>query len=105
MSRHGMRHDRKVQPTVSAPVHRSAAVAALPPVRGLQGRLGNQATQRFAAGLQRKPTVSAPDHPLERQADQIADQVLRMPAQDVIQRACRECEEEQKAQLVQRRRV
>src|SRR3954468_2298386 len=78
---------------VSATGQRSAATATL------QERLGNQATQRFAAGLQRKPSVSAPDHPLERQADVVADRVMRMSGKDVVQRACKECEEEKKEPL------
>jgi hypothetical protein len=72
-------------------------VAPTPPARTLQERLGNHAAQRFVARLQRKPTVSAPDDPLERQADVVADRVMRMSEEDVVQRVCK-CEEEKKEQ-------
>lgn len=40
-------------------------------------------------------SVGAPDDPLEQEADQMADTVMRMP---LIQRKCAHCEEEEKAQ-------
>jgi hypothetical protein len=55
--------------TVSDTVQASAAA----PRRTLQERLGNHAAKRFAARLQRKPSVSAPHDPLERQADSVAE--------------------------------
>jgi Domain of unknown function (DUF4157) len=45
---------------------------------------------RLATGAQAKLAVSSPDDPLERQADQVADRVMRMPAPQV-QRACSGC--------------
>ncbi|MXV49680.1 DUF4157 domain-containing protein [Pedobacter sp. HMF7647] len=48
--------------------------------------------------VQYKLTVGAPDDPLEREADAVADQVMRMPENGFIQRKCSHCEEEEKAQ-------
>lgn len=52
------------------------------------------------AGLfvQTKLTVGAPDDPLEREADDTADRVMRMPETSFIQRKCAHCEEEEKIQ-------
>lgn len=49
--------------------------------------------------IQCKLTVGAINDPLETEADTMADQVMRMPAQSFIQRKCKHCEEEEKAQL------
>lgn len=46
---------------------------------------------------QAKLTVGAPDDAFEKEADQVADQVMRMP-EPGVQRMCSECEEEQKIQ-------
>lgn len=48
------------------------------------------------AGLfyQPKLSVGSPDDPLEREADDIADRVMRMPESSFIQRKCTHCEEE-----------
>lgn len=57
-----------------------------------------------APSIQRKPTTSSPGDPFEREADDVADRVMRMveptpisstPAE--IQRKCAGCEEEEKA--------
>jgi uncharacterized protein DUF4157 len=48
--------------------------------------------------IQRKLTVGAVDDPLEDEADNMADKVMRMPEQNFIQRKCTHCEEEEKAQ-------
>ncbi|MDB5014960.1 MAG: hypothetical protein JWQ25_3162 [Daejeonella sp.] len=52
------------------------------------------------AGLfvQTKLSVGAPDDPLEREADSVADKVMRMPEQNFAQRKCAECEDEKKIQ-------
>jgi hypothetical protein len=61
-----------------------------------------------APPIQRKPTISSPGDPFEREADDVADRVMRMveltpigstPA--AIQRKCAGCEEEEKAGLAQ----
>jgi hypothetical protein len=56
--------------------------------------------------IQAKLKVGAVDDPLEREADRVADQVMRMPAPEVattpaplqISRKCADCEDEQKLQ-------
>lgn len=47
-----------------------------------------------------KATVSSPGDPYEREADEVADKVMRMPAPagDGLQRKCAGCEEENKVQ-------
>lgn len=65
----------------------------------------NPVWARLALGIQPKLTVGAPDDAFEREADQVADQVMRMPEPDVapaaatprVQRLCAECEEEMQA--------
>ena len=51
---------------------------------------------------QAKLTVGAPDDAFEKEADQVADQVMRMP-EPGVQRMCAECEEEKEDQGVVRR--
>ncbi|MEP7377630.1 MAG: DUF4157 domain-containing protein, partial [Chitinophagaceae bacterium] len=48
--------------------------------------------------VQCKLTVGAPDDPFEREADEMADKIMRMPEQNFIQRKCSHCEEEEKIQ-------
>jgi len=48
--------------------------------------------------IQRKLMVGAVDDPLEDEADNMADKVMRMPEQNFIQRKCAHCAEEEKAQ-------
>jgi hypothetical protein len=48
--------------------------------------------------IQCKLTVGAVDDPLEAEADAMADKVMRMPENTFIQRKCKHCEEEEKAQ-------
>lgn len=45
--------------------------------------------------VQAKLTVGAPDDPYEREADKMADTVMRMPEQPFVQRKCQQCEEEE----------
>src|SRR5215213_4212569 len=62
-----------------------------------------------AIPIQTKLTVGAPDDPLEKEADQVADTIMRMPEKNDklffggdtvgsigIQRKCKQCEEEDK---------
>ena len=53
--------------------------------------------QRFS--IQCRLSVGAPDDPMEREADDMADRVMRMPEPAFIQRKCAHCEEEEKARL------
>jgi len=48
--------------------------------------------------VQCKLTVGSINDPLEHEADAMADKVMRMPEQGLIQRKCAHCEEEEKAQ-------
>lgn len=41
-------------------------------------------------------TVGAPDNPYEKEADSVADQVMRMAEQNFVQRKCAHCEKEEK---------
>ncbi|HYY95899.1 MAG TPA: DUF4157 domain-containing protein, partial [Pyrinomonadaceae bacterium] len=63
-------------------------------------------TPLTAPAIQRKPTVSSPGDPFEREADDVAEKVTRMavPALGVsapaaIQRKCAQCEDEEKERL------
>jgi hypothetical protein len=83
----------------------------------LQRSIGNQATQRLIKShcFQAKLSVSSPEDPLEEEADQVADTVMRMPdpsatvkpnfstrtQMPLIQRKCSECEEEMQRQPVE----
>lgn len=49
--------------------------------------------------IQRKLTVGAADDPLEDEADQMADKVMRMPDPSFVQRKCASCEEEDRVRL------
>ncbi|PSL43056.1 outer membrane protein OmpA-like peptidoglycan-associated protein [Chitinophaga niastensis] len=46
-----------------------------------------------------KLSVGAPDDPLEQEADNMADKVMRMPDTSFLQRKCAHCEEEDKVRL------
>lgn len=48
--------------------------------------------------VQRKLAIGSVDDPLEKEADTMADRVMRMPEQNVIQRKCAACESEEKLQ-------
>ena len=83
----------------------SPRAAASPPRSGLRSRLGNQNLQVLlrARLLQTRLTVSDPHDPFEREAESVADQVMRMPDASErtvarspirIQRACTKCQDE-----------
>src|SRR5262245_43848951 len=57
-------------------VRRQTDASQTHPLLQLQRTLGNRAVHRF---LQAKLTVSHPDDPYEREADRVADTVMRMP--------------------------
>ncbi len=48
--------------------------------------------------IQPKLTVGAPDDPYEKEADAVADKVMRMPEQNFVQRKCADCEKNEKLQ-------
>lgn len=87
-------------------------------VMSLHGAIGNQGVQRLLRSrvVQAKLAVSQPNDPYEREADRVADQVLKMPEPGAegaavqghrqstqIQRMCVECEEEE--ETIQRKEV
>jgi len=83
---------------------RSARPAPPPhPLVALQRSAGNQVVAALLSrSIQRTPAVSAPGDLLEQEADQVADQVMRMVAPRAassaplaVQRMCAGCEEEQ----------
>jgi len=104
----------KVQgkPARGNPVRRRAAAApsAGHPLANLQRSVGNQAVQRLISSpyIQAKLQVSTPGDRYEREADRVADTVMRMPEPQSdsgatvsnrtqisrIQRKCSECEKE-----------
>ncbi len=49
--------------------------------------------------IQTKLTVGAPDDPYEKEADAMADKVMRMPEHSFVQRKCAECSEEDEKQV------
>src|ERR671918_2647855 len=72
----------------------AAAFAPLHPILQLQQTNGNQAVQRLLRSrtIQAKLAISRPDDVYEQEADQVAEQVMRMP-DPVIQRTCSACAE------------
>lgn len=126
-----------------AVVHRKPAAAAranatavtarpVPATRNLQQRIGNSGTQALAARattrslstpmplVQTSLTVSQPGDPYEKEADSVADKVMRMPASqslpapDIsaapataapVRRACAECKQEMEEEHVQRQQA
>ena len=98
------------QTRLAAPKAKSDGARAAPALRPT-GPIGNQAALRHLAsaplGIRPKLEIGAVDDPLEREADQVADKVMRMPdpalsfsaAPPKAQRKCAECEEEDKKKL------
>ncbi len=99
-----------------APSAKTDAPRAAAPTRRADGFFGNQAMLRRLSpariGVQPKLEIGAVDDPLEREADRVADEVMRMPAPapsfsdapPQISRKCAACEkeDEEKAQSLQR---
>ena len=81
--------------------------APLIPVSGqqfshLHGAYGNQAIlrtlQHSTPAIQTKLTVNQPGDVYEQEADRVADQVMRMPANAAVQRRCSACAQEERVQ-------
>jgi hypothetical protein len=100
-AQHAVSRDRS-QPAMSP--------AGRPRAAGPDALLGNQAHLRRLSpapvALQARLTVGAVDDPLEREADAVADQVMRMPAHAIVpsatprvSRKCASCESEEKRKL------
>jgi pyrrolidone-carboxylate peptidase len=86
-------------------MHQLSTTTAEPQVQPAQERK-NDAPERSEQPMlliQPKLTVGAPDDPLEREADEMAGKVMRMPENNFIQRKCAHCEEEEKEEKVQRK--
>jgi outer membrane protein OmpA-like peptidoglycan-associated protein len=96
---------RYCSPILSRAAQTAHARLAPAPPRKTQS-LGNQASLRR---LQTKLRVGSVNDPLEREADAVADRVMRMPAPDLslasaptqVSRKCAACEEEDKATMLQ----
>lgn len=97
-----MRTAVKTKPTrrPSAPIPASHAFRAFSgawqdPTRGLNGLLGNQTVQRLIASgaVRPKMSISQPNDPYEREADRVAERVMRMPAPgaEARERTCGAC--------------
>lgn len=80
--------DRRPKANASLPMERRAEQ----PILHLQRTIGNQAVQRLlqSGTLQPKLAISQPDDAYEREADRVAEQVMRMP-EPSLQRACAPC--------------
>ncbi len=72
-----------IAPTVAAAVP-AAAKEVMPSQESLQNGM-KQLPLKYAS-IQPKLTVGAPDDPYEKEADAVAERVMRMPAKDFIQR-------------------
>jgi hypothetical protein len=82
------------------------------PIHRLQRAVGNRATSRFlhSSIIQPKLTISEPGDAYEREADRVADQVMRMSYSGLsiqrsahqISRQCQACEKEQDVDAVNR---
>src|SRR5262245_55495071 len=83
-------------PQADAKVERSVSAAV--PAAAMGARLGNQSmlqVLRTRLSVQPKLDVSDPADPYEREADSVADRVMRMPAEaPAVQRKCAACEDE-----------
>jgi len=64
----------------------------------------NPIWQRLACGVMPKLAVGAPDDPYEREADRVADHVMRMPAPGA-DRACTSCASEQPTRSTEEPRI
>lgn len=80
-------------------LEKAGPVNALDPITSYQQAFGNQAVQRMlqAKVIQAKLVVNPPDDEYEKEADKVADAVMRMP-EPVVQRACPRCKEDEAVQ-------
>lgn len=83
------------QDSVSEPIIAPAASARQ---ESLQQNEPLQANGEASFLLQTKLNVGSPDDPLEKEADAVADRVMRMPEENFIQRKCSSCEQEEEKQ-------
>ena len=62
------------------------------------GKTGGSRAVSQNLNIQRQLTVGKEDDEFEKEADNTADQIMRMPEHNFIQRKCADCEEEEKLQ-------
>ena len=74
----------------------SSAANELPVQESMNDVLYKENIQRLP--IQRKLSIGTVDDPLEYEADAMADQVMRMPESNFIQRKCARCEEGEQVQ-------
>jgi outer membrane protein OmpA-like peptidoglycan-associated protein len=107
---------RAQSPRQPVRVPQSGTVSARSGISRLQRDVGNRGMHRLlqSGAIQAKLTVGPADDHYEREADRVADEVMRMPdpSRDVVQRApvqiqrmCPECEEELHRQPIVVRRA
>ncbi|MGB5818243.1 MAG: DUF4157 domain-containing protein [Saonia sp.] len=63
--------------------------------KSAERHIGNSSVNSI---VQARLQVGAVNDPLEQQADKVADQVMRMPENELVQRKCSACEEEDRIQ-------
>lgn len=93
-------------PAAAGPLWRALSLGVRPNLAAAAGRTGDAAGAGHVATppppIQRKPSLSTPGDPWEREADEVADKIMRMAgpasvgaAPVAIQRKCAACEDEQ----------
>ena len=112
--------DSPRRPATPSMIARKSSEPGWAGTNALKQRLGNQGVRRLmteivgqpkgraqthAPAIQAKLTIDQPGDAHEREADRVADAVMRMPATTTsperVQRVCTECEEEQKHKPIQ----
>jgi Domain of unknown function (DUF4157)/Annexin len=88
---HNMQHSSTISPQIQAAD--AAANTIKPAAEPL--KLDNDKASLQGISIQRKLSIGAADDPLEREADAMADKVMRKPETALVQRKCNHCEEEQ----------
>src|SRR4030095_7987421 len=95
-----------IQTVISSPSPTRTPANELLPVQQQQQQTDKKESL-YQLPIQRKLSVGAADDPLEKEADDMADKVMRMPipepisfsaSKNVISRKCSECEKEEELQ-------
>jgi hypothetical protein len=85
-------------------INETAEATALPAAQKLDSQTPESDLPDHSPIVQCKLQVGAPDDPMEKEADAMADHVMRMPDGSFIQRKCADCEkEEDENEMVQRK--
>ena len=90
---------------IKSSVLQSRMAQASPPAMKRQTGMSNHTRLRVGNHiLQPKLAIGAPNDVYEQEADRVAEQVMRMPDSQSLQRKCSECDDEEKmGALVQRK--